>query len=230
MSSRDKAIAQTRRTAEAADQAATMAKDRCRMVKSLWKACTGLFARSAIATFIISIFPFCFAAGLLAYTEQNKMFTLTSSNGTTVTPAVTESVGFGPTHTAWREATTIIVLSTFLFTSISIFFRQQNVLSVCGKLIKWCGLALFVVASFDKETGDTFCQTSPLQCNPATATVSPQGVMTNLYIAPWLDYACTIIFFVGGGVISHRAQIIQEEADEAHKAAEATTSAAPYGP
>ena len=229
MSSKDKAAASARRTAEVADQAATIAKDRCRMIKTLWKTCTGLFARSAIATFIISIFPFCFAAGLLAYTEQNKQMLVTSA-GTAGTPAVTESAGFGPTHTAWREATTIIVLSTFLFTSISIFFRQQNVLSVCGKLIKWCGLALFVVASFDKEVGDSFCKTSPLQCDPATATTSPQGVMTNLYIAPWLDYTCTIIFFVGGGVISHRAMIIQEEADEAHKAAEATTSAAPYGP
>ena len=50
----------------------------------------------------------------------------------------------------------------------------------------------------------------------------------NLYVAPWLDYATTITFFVGGGVLRHRAKIIQDEADAAHAATTAGESAAPY--
>ena len=145
MSARAKTLEASRRAAEAADGATSAAKDHCRRLKTLWRRCTGISAGSA--TFIISLFPFCFAAGLLAYTEANKL----------KTGALGVISGFGPTHTAWREAVTIMVIVTFLLSSVSIFFRQQNVLELCGMLQKYCAMALFVVASFDKDTADQYC-------------------------------------------------------------------------
>ena len=112
MSARAKTLEASRRAAEAADGATSAAKDHCRRLKTLWRRCTGSFAGSAIATFIISLFPFCFAAGLLAYTEANKL----------KTGALGVLSGFGATHTAWREAVTIMVIVTFLLSSVSIFF------------------------------------------------------------------------------------------------------------
>ena len=169
----------------------------------------------------ISLFPFCFAAGLLAYTEKNKEVV----NETGVV------AGFGKTHTAWRQALTLLVILTSLLGWLGLIFKSQNLVAVCGVTQKWCAVGLFVVGSFDKDTADGYCIDNPDACDPSkiaeTGVANAGAVMNNLYIAPWLDYICAILFFCSGAVLRQHAIIIQAGADEAHAAAEGT-SAVPY--
>lgn len=218
MSTRSKALDAGRRAASVGDKAASEAVDRCRVLKKLFTGFAALFAKNRYVTFVISLFPFCFAAGLLAYTENNKMHTV--AGGDVV-------VGFGPTPTAWRQALTLIVIFTFLIGSLGLIFKSQNMVAVCGVLQKWCAVAIFVVGSFDKETADLYCVENPDACDPAAMTgVDANKMINNLYIAPWLDYICSIIFFCSGAVLRQHALLIQEEADQAHAAAGET--AVPY--
>ena len=221
MSARTKALDAGRRAASVGDKAASEAVDRCRVLKKLFTGFAALFAKNRYVTFVISLFPFCFAAGLLAYTENNKLSTV--AGGTVI-------MGFGPTHTAWREALTLIVICTFIIGSLGLIFKSQNLVAVCGVLQKWCAVAMFVVGSFDKETADLYCVENPDACDPtkmAQTGIDANKMMNNLYIAPWLDYICSLIFFCSGAVLRQHAIMIQEEADQAHATA-GGESAAPY--
>ena len=62
------------------------------------------------------------AAGLLAYTEKNKEVV----NETGVV------AGFGKTHTAWRQALTLLVILTSLLGWLGLIFKSQNLVAVCG--------------------------------------------------------------------------------------------------
>ena len=190
------------------------------MVKKVFTTFAALFAKNRYVTFALSVIPFCFAAGLLAYTEKNRE--QTNSEGVVG--------GFGASHTAWREALTIIILCTFIIGSFGLIFKSQNLVAVCGVLQKWCAVAMFVVASFDQDTAATFCKDNPEACDPQKmAGVDPNQLTTNLGIAPWLGYICTIIWFCNGAVLRQHAAMLQQEADEAHAAAGGNLeTAAPY--
>lgn len=189
------------------------------MVKRLFVGFAALFAKNRYITFVITLFPFCFAAGLLAYTENNKL--VTNASGVVA--------GFSETHTSWREAMTLIVIVSSLLSWLGLIFKSQNLVAVCGVLMKWCAVAMFVVASFDMDTAKMYCVDNPDNCNPekmAASGINPNQMMNNLYIAPWLDYICFIIFFCAGAVLRQHAIMLQEAANQAEGAT--VEGAAPY--
>ena len=173
-------------------------RDYCRIVRAVFHAVTGVFASRAWLTFLISLFPFCFAAGLLAWTEQNK----------------DPLLGMGATHTAWRRAVTIVTILAVMLCWHAIFLRHQTVLVLMGKLLTWCSVALFVIASFDNEAATSYCALAPQRCEATSANYNPSRV-GNLVVAPVLDYICCLIWILAAGVIHHRGNIIQKGIDAA---------------
>lgn len=188
------AVAQANTQAERIASAAhARGKDYFQVLRKFASRVTGAFANNAILCFIVAIFPFSFAAGLLGYTVNNS----------------DPKTGFGETHTTWREAVCAIVICASLLSYYAIFLKHQTVLLLMGTFIKWCGIAIFVVAGFDYEAASTYCTADPLRCTSANAANWNPTAVGNLMVAPYLDYACVVIWLFAGGVIRHRGQVIQ---------------------
>lgn len=82
-----------------------------------------------------------------------------------------------------------------------------------GSLLKYSSIAIFVVASYDMEAAQTFCQDPATpSCNTAlNPNAYDPRVAGNLYPAPYMDYFCVIIWLFAGGIVSARGEIIQAE-------------------
>lgn len=187
------AVTQANAKAEQIASAAhSRGKDYFTVLRKFASRATGAFANNAIVCFIVAIFPFSFAAGLLAYTVNNS----------------DPMTGFPETHTTWREWICAGVIIASLLSFYAIFLKHQTVLLLTGTLIKWCGVATFVVASFDKEAADSYCLV-PTRCTAGNSAYWNPTAVGNLEVAPYLDYTCVVIWLFTGGVIRHRGQVIQ---------------------
>ena len=82
-----------------------------------------------------------------------------------------------------------------------------------GSLLQYSSIAIFVVASYDMEAAQTFCQDPATpSCNTAlNPNAYDPRVAGNLYPAPYMDYFCVIIWLFAGGIVSARGEIIQAE-------------------
>lgn len=101
-----------RRAEDAAALAHAAGHDNFKRLRGCFLAITGIFARYSAVAFLCSIPPFALAVALLLYTEQNK----------------NPLLGFGPTHTTWREALCSIAIAATLLSWHAIFLRHQTVL------------------------------------------------------------------------------------------------------
>jgi hypothetical protein len=212
------------RAEAAASLAHKAGHDNFKRLRGCFLAIVGIFARYAAVTFLCTLTPFCFACGLLYYTEQHK----------------DPILGFGPTHTMWRQWLCSIVIVACVLSWHAIFMRHQNMLAFTGMLMKYCSIAIFVVASYDLEAATTFCSSDPWKCDTSNpAAVNPLSV-GNLFPAPYLDIACVFskyaieplpptrpppnnifspstVWIFSGGIVSARGDIITAEIAQAER-------------
>jgi hypothetical protein len=74
-----------------------------------------------------------------------------------------------------------------------------------------------VVAGFDMESYKNFCVDSPQLCSTTTNANFDPRTVGNLAVAPYMDYACVVIFAFGGAVIRQRGELIVEGIAEAQR-------------
>ena len=124
-----------------------------------------------------------------------------------------------PTHTSWRQAVTITVLLSSLLSFHAIFLRHQSVMLLMGPLIWYCAIATFVIASYDADAVQSYCNRGA--CDPEIIDVNGTPVYLNpltpgnLSPAPGLDYVCVIFWGIAGLLLNKRGLIISEEIKEA---------------
>jgi hypothetical protein len=110
----------------------------------------------------------------------------------------------------------------------AIFMRHQTPMQTMGPLIWYCAIAMFVVASYDQEAVNAYCQVriaNGKQFNPCDTTVidpasgQPEYFNPlhagNLAPAPALGYVCVFFWAVAGLILSKRGQLIADEIKEA---------------